>query len=234
MRCPFCKVDDDKVIDSRASSDGFAIRRRRECVDCGRRFTTYERIEESPLRVIKKEGVREPFERRKILFGLIKACEKRPIPLADLEEITERIEGRILEKYESEVPVSFIGELVMDELKALDKVAYVRFASVYREFKDINEFMDELKSMLSGPGGTKSRPGAKSLSGGKRAARKGATPQSGTSKTKAKTPSNAQEPRAGGGASKGSTSKGSGPKGSGPKGTGPRGTRPKSGGSSRS
>jgi len=227
MRCPFCKVDDDKVIDSRASSDGFAIRRRRECVDCGRRFTTYERIEESPLRVIKKEGVREPFERRKILFGLIKTCEKRPIPLADHEEITERIESRILEKYESEVPVSFIGELVMDELKALDKVAYVRFASVYREFKDVNEFMDELKSMLSGPGGTKSRPGAKSLPGGRRAARKGATPRSGTSKTKSKPPESGagtQNKGAGGGASKGS-----GPKSSGRKGAGPR-----AGGSSRS
>jgi transcriptional repressor NrdR len=150
MRCPFCKEDDDKVIDSRASSDGFAIRRRRECLGCSRRFTTYERIEESPLRVIKKDGVREPFERRKILLGLIKACEKRPIAIADLEAITERIESRVLEEYDSEVPVSYIGELVMQELKDVDQVAYVRFASVYREFKDINEFMDELKGMLSG------------------------------------------------------------------------------------
>jgi len=151
MHCPFCKTDDDKVIDSRASSDGFAIRRRRECLGCGRRFTTYERIEESPLRVIKKEGGREPFERRKILLGLIKACEKRTIPISALEDITERIEGKVLEKYDAEVPVQYIGELVMDELKSVDQVAYVRFASVYREFKDINEFMDELKSMLSGP-----------------------------------------------------------------------------------
>ncbi len=150
MRCPFCKEDDDKVIDSRASSDGFAIRRRRECLACSRRFTTYERIEESPLRVIKKDGGREPFERRKILLGLIKACEKRPIPIALLEAITERIENRVLEEYDSEVPVSYIGELVMQELKDVDQVAYVRFASVYREFKDINEFMDELKGMLSG------------------------------------------------------------------------------------
>jgi len=150
MRCPFCKEDDDKVIDSRASSDGFAIRRRRECLACSRRFTTYERIEESPLRVIKKDGGREPFERRKILLGLIKACEKRPIPIALLEAITERIENRVLEEYDSEVPVSYIGELVMRELKDVDQVAYVRFASVYREFKDINEFMDELKGMLSG------------------------------------------------------------------------------------
>ena len=148
MRCPFCKDDDDKVIDSRASSDGFAIRRRRECLACSRRFTTYERIEESPLRVIKKDGGREPFERRKILLGLIKACEKRPIAIAVLEEITERIENRVLEKYDSEVPVHFIGSLVMAELKDVDQVAYVRFASVYREFKDINEFMDELKGML--------------------------------------------------------------------------------------
>ena len=148
MRCPFCKVDDDKVVDSRASGDGFAIRRRRECEACGRRYTTYERIEESPLRVIKKDESREPFERRKILLGLIKACEKRPIPIASLEEITERIENRVLEEYESEVPVAYIGELVMNELKQLDKVAFVRFASVYREFQDITEFMDELKPML--------------------------------------------------------------------------------------
>jgi len=150
MRCPFCKEDEDKVIDSRASSDGFAIRRRRECCACSRRFTTYERIEESPLRVIKKDGVREPFERRKILLGLIKACEKRPIAIAALEGITERIENAVLERYESEVPVSYVGELVMEALKDVDQVAYVRFASVYREFKDINEFMDELKGMLSG------------------------------------------------------------------------------------
>ncbi len=148
MRCPFCKVDDDKVVDSRASGDGFAIRRRRECEACGRRYTTYERIEESPLRVIKKDDSREPLERRKILLGLIKACEKRPIPISSLEEITERIENRVLEEYESEVPVSYIGELVMNELKQLDKVAFVRFASVYREFQDITEFMDELKPML--------------------------------------------------------------------------------------
>lgn len=152
MRCPFCKEDDDKVIDSRASNDGFAIRRRRECVACGRRFTTYERIEESPLRVVKKDERREPFERRKILLGLIKACEKRPIPIATLEEITERIENRVLEEYDGEVPVSYIGELVMQELKEVDQVAYVRFASVYREFEDITEFFDALQAMLSGRG----------------------------------------------------------------------------------
>ena len=148
MRCPFCKVDDDKVVDSRASSDGFAIRRRRECEACNRRYTTYERIEESPLRVIKKNQEREPFERRKVLLGLIKACEKRPIPVPALEAITERIENLVLEEYESEVPVQHIGELVMRELRKLDQVAYVRFASVYREFQDITQFMDELKPML--------------------------------------------------------------------------------------
>jgi transcriptional repressor NrdR len=149
MRCPFCKVDDDRVVDSRASNDGFAIRRRRECVACNRRYTTYERIEESPLRVVKKDQRREPFERRKILLGLIKACEKRPVPVATLEEITERIENRVLEEYETEVPVAYVGELVMNELRNVDPIAYVRFASVYREFKDITQFMDELKPMLA-------------------------------------------------------------------------------------
>jgi transcriptional repressor NrdR len=177
MRCPFCKEDDDKVIDSRASSDGFAIRRRRECIACERRFTTYERIEESPLRVVKKDERREPFERRKILFGLIKACEKRPIAIATLEEITERIENKVLEEYDTEVPVSYIGELVMRELKDVDQVAYVRFASVYREFKDINEFMDALQSML-----TSSGLSGRGLSGGRkkaaRAKRKGRAPAS--------------------------------------------------------
>jgi len=159
MRCPFCKVDDDKVVDSRASSDGFAIRRRRECEACNRRYTTYERIEESPLRVIKKNQDREPFERRKVLLGLIKACEKRPIPVPALEAITERIENRILEEYESEVPVQHIGELVMQELRKLDQVAYVRFASVYREFQDVTQFMDELKPLIQdGRGGSRKKP----------------------------------------------------------------------------
>lgn len=148
MRCPFCKVDDDRVVDSRASNDGFAIRRRRECVACDRRYTTYERIEESPLRVVKKDERREPFERRKILLGLLKACEKRPIPISQLEAITERIENKVLEEFDTEVPVTYVGRLVMEELKKIDQVAYVRFASVYREFKDINQFMSELKDML--------------------------------------------------------------------------------------
>ncbi len=148
MRCPFCKVDDDRVIDSRASSDGFAIRRRRECLACERRFTTYERIEESPLRVVKKDGRREPFERRKILLGMIKACEKRPVSITALEGATEHIENSVLEKYDTEVPTSYLGQLVMEALKEIDQVAYVRFASVYRELQDITDFADALKPML--------------------------------------------------------------------------------------
>ena len=168
MRCPFCKIDDDKVVDSRASGDGFAIRRRRECVVCSRRYTTYERIEESPLRVIKKDETREPFERRKILLGLLKACEKRPIPIARLEAITERIENKVLEEYESEVPVTYIGELVMRELKKLDQVSYVRFASVYRDFQDITEFVNEVKPMLSAGRGKRAAKPKKSRKGQKR------------------------------------------------------------------
>ncbi len=153
MKCPFCKVDDDRVVDSRASSDGFAIRRRRECAACDRRYTTYERIEESPLRVLKKDDRREPFDRRKILSGLMKACEKRPVSLDTLEAITKTIEERVLETFEREVPSAYIGQLVMQELKKVDQVAYVRFASVYREFKDIEEFLTELKPMLVKEGG---------------------------------------------------------------------------------
>ncbi len=148
MKCPFCKVDDDRVVDSRASSDGFAIRRRRECTSCNRRYTTYERIEESPLRVVKKDDRREPFDRRKILSGLLKACEKRPVPLDALERVTETIEGKVLETFEREVPSAYIGRLVMEELQKVDPVAYVRFASVYREFKDVKEFQDELSAMV--------------------------------------------------------------------------------------
>ena len=159
MKCPFCKVDDDRVVDSRASSDGFAIRRRRECAACNRRYTTYERIEESPLRVVKKDDSREPFDRRKILSGLIKACEKRPVSLDVLERITETIEGRVLETFEREVPSAYIGQMVMGELKQADQVAYVRFASVYREFKTVQEFLDELKPMLEPAPETAPAPG---------------------------------------------------------------------------
>ena len=148
MRCPFCKADRDKVIDSRSSTDAFVIRRRRECLDCGKRFTTYERIEETPIRVVKKDGSREGFERRQIMAGMLKACEKRPIGIEELDEITRRIEDRITAKFDREVPSKYIGEQVMRELKKLDKVAYVRFASVYREFRDLDEFMQTLSELL--------------------------------------------------------------------------------------
>jgi transcriptional repressor NrdR len=148
VRCPFCKQDNDRVIDSRASNDGFAIRRRRECLECSRRYTTYERLEESPLRVVKKDGRREPFDRAKILAGLRRACEKRPLSEEKLEEIVARIERSCSEKFDREVPTSFIGDLVMQELRTLDQVAYVRFASVYREFKDVTQFLQELRPML--------------------------------------------------------------------------------------
>ena len=157
MKCPFCKSDDTRVVDSRASADGFAIRRRRECLGCGRRYTTYERIEESPIRVVKKESAREPFERRKILSGLMKACEKRPVSIDMLDEIVSRIELQITEQFDREVPSAFIGRLVMRELRKIDQVAYVRFASVYRDFKDVAEFMDEIRPMLK----TKPARGAK-------------------------------------------------------------------------
>jgi len=148
MRCPFCKEDKDRVVDSRSSRDGFIIRRRRECLRCQRRFTTYERIEETPLRVVKKDSSRVPFSRAKILNGLVKACEKRPVSVNIIEDITTQIEIEIHEMFDKEVRSKFIGELVMNKLKALDQVAYVRFASVYREFKDVSEFLEELKPMM--------------------------------------------------------------------------------------
>jgi transcriptional repressor NrdR len=148
MRCPFCKADNNKVIDSRASSDGYVIRRRRECLECSRRYTTYERVEETVLRVVKKDGTRVPFERQKILGGLLKACEKRPIPMERLEEVADRVERQCAEAFNKEVPSKVIGELIMKELRELDQVAYVRFASVYREFKDVSQFLEELKPML--------------------------------------------------------------------------------------
>jgi len=161
VRCPFCKQDHDRVIDSRSSGDGYAIRRRRECLDCNRRFTTYERMEETPLRVVKKDGSRVPFDRNKILQGLLKACEKRPVALEGLDEIVTRIERKLGEIFEREVGSKFIGKLVMDELKDLDQVAYVRFASVYREFKDVSQFLDELKPMLEKHGrGGDEHPGS--------------------------------------------------------------------------
>ena len=148
MRCPFCDHLENKVVDSRLSREGEAIRRRRECLGCQRRFTTYERIEDMLPSVIKKDGRREPFDRQKILQGLKKACEKRSISVEVLEGVADRIEKKIQELGKSEIPSQVIGEEVMKELHELDQVAYVRFASVYREFKDLGEFMNELKELI--------------------------------------------------------------------------------------
>jgi transcriptional repressor NrdR len=148
MRCPYCGHDSNRVIDSRVSKDGFAIRRRRECEACGRRFTTYERVEESLPMVIKKDGRREAFDRQKIIAGVKRACEKRPVSAENIERIADEIERQLLESGEREVQSTVIGEAVMAALHKLDEVAYVRFASVYRSFKDLNEFMSELKELL--------------------------------------------------------------------------------------
>ncbi len=148
MKCPFCAHLDDKVIDSREARTGDLIRRRRECLKCKRRFTTYERIDEIPYMVIKKDGRREKFERHKILQGLLKACEKRPVPIGRLETIVNEAEAFVSESTDRERTTAEIGELLMNRLKKLDKVAYVRFASVYLDFKDVKEFMDELKGLL--------------------------------------------------------------------------------------
>lgn len=148
MKCPYCNHPESKVLDSRLSKEMDTIRRRRECLKCGKRFSTAERIEEGLPLVIKKDDRREVFDRTKILNGLKKACEKRPISIANLEKIISRIEYNLLEKGEHEINASEIGEMVMEELKKLDEVAYVRFASVYRQFRDINEFMSELKDLL--------------------------------------------------------------------------------------
>ena len=148
MKCPFCGHLENKVIDSRLSKDGGVIRRRRDCGECGRRFTTYERIEEVLPMVIKKDGRREVFDRGKLLGGLKRACEKRPVSVEDLERIVDKVEQTLQECGDREIPTSKIGETVMKELHELDEVAYVRFASVYRQFKDINQFMDELKDIL--------------------------------------------------------------------------------------
>lgn len=148
MRCPFCKSDNDKVIDSRAAEGGTVVRRRRQCLECDRRYTTYERIEEIPLRVIKKDGTRVPFERRKVFEGMVKACEKRPVATEALEQIVQQIERELADIAEREVTSREIGEMVMRKLRDLDQVAYVRFASVYREFKDISQFLEELRPLL--------------------------------------------------------------------------------------
>lgn len=148
MRCPFCGEHEDKVIDSRVSREGDVIRRRRECVSCGRRFTTYERIEEILPLVVKKDGRREPFDRAKVTAGLQKACEKRPISAETIEEVVNQIEARLQEEGGKEVPSRQIGEAIMEALRRLDPVAYVRFASVYRAFRDVDDFVAELRELL--------------------------------------------------------------------------------------
>ncbi|MDD5027334.1 MAG: transcriptional regulator NrdR [Candidatus Omnitrophica bacterium] len=148
MKCPYCNYKEDKVVDSRSTAEESAVRRRRECLKCGKRFTTYEYIEEVSLMVIKKDGRREPFDRKKILAGIIRACEKRPVSIEKMEEIVSWVERAIQKKSDREVSSDRIGELVMEKLKSLDDVAYVRFASVYRQFKDVGQFMVELKDIL--------------------------------------------------------------------------------------
>lgn len=148
MRCPFCGYSESRVIDSRPTVEGNSIRRRRECGSCGKRFTTYEKVDELPLLVVKKDDRREPFDRQKLLHGLIKACQKRPVSADKLEAVVERIERELRNTVEQEVKGQYIGELVMDSLRGLDEVAYVRFASVYREFRDAESFMEELKNLL--------------------------------------------------------------------------------------
>ena len=153
MRCPYCREDNDRVVDSRSGENGVSIRRRRECLVCKRRFTTYERVEENPMRVIKKDGRRVPYDREKLRRGMDKACEKLNISATQIDQMIGTIESEAFERYEREVPSMFLGELVMRELRKLNQVAYVRFASVYREFKDVSEFMEVLQEFVKGRGG---------------------------------------------------------------------------------
>jgi transcriptional repressor NrdR len=148
MKCPFCGFREDKVIDSRESKEGDAIRRRRACLSCERRFTTYERCDEVPYMVIKKDGRREKFDRQKVLNGLLRACEKRPVSMGKLAELVNEIESALLESTDGELATTLIGETLMERLRALDKIAYVRFASVYRDFQDVEEFLSELKNVI--------------------------------------------------------------------------------------
>ena len=149
MKCPYCGFNESKVIDSRPADENNSIRRRRECLSCGRRFTTYETVESLPVMVVKKDGSRQTFDRGKVLGGMIRACEKRPAPLASLEKIAAEIERDLQSSIEREVSTQSIGERVMERLRSIDQVAYVRFASVYREFKDIDTFMEELSKLLA-------------------------------------------------------------------------------------
>ncbi len=152
MKCPYCNQSGDKVVDSRESKEATSIRRRRECLFCGKRFTTYERIMESPLLVVKKDGRREEFDRNKIMSGLLKAFQKRPVALTDLERIADEIETYVQENPEKEVSTAEIGQMLMRKIHRLDKVAYVRFASVYREFKDVSEFLQEISELFDAKG----------------------------------------------------------------------------------
>jgi transcriptional repressor NrdR len=148
MTCPFCGFKQDRVIDSRESKEGDVIRRRRQCLECERRFTTYERSDEIPYMVVKKDGRREKFDRQKVLNGLLKACEKRPVPMAKLAELVDAVESRLSDNSDREISTTDIGEMLMDKLKGLDKIAYVRFASVYRDFQDVVAFLNELKNLV--------------------------------------------------------------------------------------
>lgn len=148
MKCPYCNSDDSKVLESRPANEGKSVRRRRECVKCIRRFTTYEYVESSPIVIIKKDGSREMFDRKKVFEGLLKSCEKRPVPVDKIEKVVENIESNLHNSFEREVPSKYIGEQIMDALRQLDEVAYIRFASVYRQFKDINTLMDEVKKLM--------------------------------------------------------------------------------------
>lgn len=149
MKCPYCDFSDSKVIDSRPTEEGSSIRRRRECINCGKRFTTYEKVESIPVMVIKKDQTREPFDRNKILNGIIKACEKRPVEAEKMMDMVDNIEAEVQNLMDREITSDRIGEMVMEELKATDEVAYVRFASVYRQFKDINTFLAEVNKLLT-------------------------------------------------------------------------------------
>jgi len=148
VKCPTCGYKETKVIDSRLNSDGSSIRRRRECLKCEKRFTTYEYVEQMPIMVVKKDGRRQPFDRTKIVSGMVKACEKRPVSIDKIEDITSEVERAIQRQFDREVQSSVIGEMIMEKLAAIDEVAYVRFASVYRQFRDVNQFMTELKYIL--------------------------------------------------------------------------------------
>lgn len=150
LKCPFCGSVETKVLDSRPTEDSTSIRRRRECISCLKRFTTYEKVEDIPIFVIKKDGNREPFSKRKILNGILKSCEKRPVSISSIEDLVDEIERQIQSTMNREVSSTYIGEIVMDKLKDLDDVAYVRFASVYKQFKDVNTFLDELNKILDG------------------------------------------------------------------------------------